>query len=88
MADESAWTISFNPMTDDDIDPEEMKAALAPYVLSIERKNPRRYELTLDDELPSNPPMGEVISDVIFRLGEVYPDGIVVGHLDDDNDID
>ncbi|MBY3155553.1 hypothetical protein HFO56_24820 [Rhizobium laguerreae] len=84
MSEENEWTLSFNPMTDEEIDLVALKDALAPYVLSVTRKSEHRYELILDDELPDNPPMGEVITKVIFMLGEIHPAGVVVGHLDDE----
>jgi hypothetical protein len=84
MSEENEWSLSFNPMTDEDIDLVAFKDALSPYVLSVTRKSQHRYELILDDELPDNPPMGEVIENVIFMLGEIYPAGVVVGHLDNE----
>ncbi|MCS4089029.1 hypothetical protein [Rhizobium sp. BK176] len=84
MSEENEWSLSFNPMTDEDIDLVAFKEALSPYVLSVTRKSAHRYELVLDDELPDNPPMGEVLEKVIFMLGEIYPSGVVVGHLDNE----
>jgi hypothetical protein len=84
MSEENEWSLSFNPMTDEEIDLVALKDALAPYVLSVTRRSEHRYEVILDDELPDNPPMGEVITKVIFLLGEIHPDGVVVGHLDNE----
>jgi hypothetical protein len=84
MSDENEWALSFNPGMAEDLDLEALKEALAPYVLSAKRASEHRYELILDDELPGSPPMGEVITNVIFLLGELYPDGVVVGHIDNE----
>lgn len=87
MSDENDWAISFNPMTDERLDPDEVKTNLAPYALSVKHKSAHRYEILLDDELPDSPPMGEVITNVIFLLGEHYPQGVVVGHLENEPEI-
>lgn len=84
MSEENDWALSFNPRTDEDLDVDAMKEALSPFALSVTRKSEHRYEIILDDELPYNPPMGEVITKVIFLLGELYPAGVIVGHLDDE----
>nr|WP_250807250.1 hypothetical protein [Neorhizobium tomejilense] len=84
MSDENEWSISFDPRTDEDLDTGVMKQLLAPYVLSVKKKSPHRYELLLDDELSESPQMGEVITNVILLLGEHYPDGLVVGHLENE----
>jgi hypothetical protein len=84
MSDENEWAISFNPGIKEDLDVDAVKEALAPYVLSVTRKSEHRYELILDDELPDNPAMGEVITNVILLLGERYPSGVVVGHVDNE----
>ncbi|MCV9964694.1 hypothetical protein OIU34_22650 [Pararhizobium sp. BT-229] len=84
MSDENEWALSFNPRTQEDLDVDALKEALAPYVVSVTRKSEHRYELILDDELPDSPVMGEVITNVILMLGELYPDGVVVGHVDNE----
>jgi hypothetical protein len=86
MSDENEWTLSFNPRTQDDVDLATLKEELAPYVLSVTRKSETRYELTLDDELPDFPIMGQVITNVILMLGELYPDGVIVGHVDNEQE--
>jgi hypothetical protein len=87
MSDENEWAISFDPRTDEDIDIGAMREILAPYVLSVTRKSAHRYELILDDELPDMPQMGEVITSVIMLLGETYPEGLVVGHIEAEAEI-
>lgn len=87
MSEENEWSISFNPMTEDEVDLEAFKENLAPYALSVKRKSAHRIEIVLDDELPRNPPMGSVIEDVILLLGEHYPTGFVVGHVENEPEI-
>ena len=87
MSDENEWSISFNPGDTANVDPDDMKDALNPYAYSVEKKAAHRYEIVLNDVLPGNPPMGEVITEVILMLGQLYPAGYVVGHVDAEADV-
>lgn len=87
MSEENEWSISFNPMTEDELDLDAFKEALSPYAVSVKHNSQHRYEIVLDDELPGSPPMGEIITRVIIMLGEHYPDGVVVGHLENEPEI-
>ena len=78
---ENDWTVSFNPFGE--IDVAAFAAALRPWVSLVERKTAERLELTLADA-PRGMSMQDVLNKAHERLDEVRPEGVVVGHIDDE----
>jgi hypothetical protein len=81
---ENDWIISFNPLGD--IDLPSFAAALKPWVILAERKTAERIELTLCDA-PKAMSMQDVLNKALERLDEICPQGVVVGHIDDERGV-